>query len=210
MRVIEEIQSAIVVACVVVLSAISIAAILHYLIAPTLRRFLSLASVSAWRTFFFAVFIGSFVYYGATKGTISYPYTDFEKRYIVDDGSYVSNDFIHVSFHRIIAPSTADLHIDYRQWQSTNDEDWVSLVDTTFADFSVPQDISFINATNYNFAVYTTWTPGAAVQTNGVWHSYWGLDKKLHMHYIPLRTAVRVDGETIATPKSREVANEND
>lgn len=204
MRIIAEIQGALVVACMMGLAAIGLAVALHRLLSPLAALALKAVRASVWRAAFLAVFACAFIFYGATKGTISFPYTDFEKRYLVDNGSYVTNDFIHVNFTRLLAPSSADLHIDFRQWQSTNDAEWVSLVDTTFADFQLPQDIQFPNATNFNFAVYTTWTPGAAVQTNGVWHSYWGLDRKLHFHMIPVRTAVRVDDEIIATPKSKE------
>lgn len=206
MRTIAEIQGALVVACMMGLAAIGLAVALRALLVPALEKALRLASVSTWRTAFFAVFVGAFVFYGATKGKIYYPYTDFEKRYLVDNGSFVTNDFIHVDFTRVIAPSSADFHIDYRQTGSTNDEEWAALVDTTFAEFTVPQDIPFPMATNFDFAAYTTWTPGAAVQTNGVWHSYWGVDHKLHFHMIPVRTAIRLDGTTIATPKSREDA----
>lgn len=204
MRTIAEIQGALVVACMIGLAAIGLAVALRRLLAPLAALALKAVRASVWRAAFLAVFACAFIFYGATKGTISFPYTDFEKRYLVDNGSYVTNDFIHVNFTRLLAPSSADLHIDFRQWQSTNDAEWVSLVDTTFADFQLPQDIQFPNATNFNFAVYTTWTPGAAVRTNGVWHSYWGLDRKLHFHMIPVRTAVRVDDEIIATPKSKE------
>ena len=204
MRFIAEIQGALVVACMMGLAAIGLAVALRRLLAPMAALALKAVRASAWRAAFLAVFACAFIFYGATKGTISFPYTDFEKRYLVDNGSKVEPDSIHVDFTRLLAPSSADLHIDFRQWQSTNDAEWVSLVDTTFGEFEVPQDITFPNATNFSFVVYTTWTPGAAVQTNGVWHSYWGLDHKLHMHYIPVRTAVRLDGTTIATPKSKE------
>lgn len=204
MSIIADIQGALVVACMLGLAAIGVAVALRRLLAPMASLALKFVRAGVWRASFLAVFVCAFVFYGATKGHVSFPYTDFEKRYIVDRGSYVTNDFVHVDFTRVLAPSTADLHIDYRQWESTNDAEWVSFVDTTFAEFQVPQDLPFQNATNFNFAVYTTWTPGAAVQTNGVWHSYWGLDKKLHFHMIPVRTAVRVDDEIIATPKSKE------
>lgn len=206
MRTIAEIQGALVVACMIGLAAIGLAVALHRLLSPLAALALRAVRASVWRAAFLAVFACAFIFYGATKGTISFPYTDFEKRYLVDNGSYVTNDFIHVNFTRIIAPSSADFHIDYRQTGSTNDEEWATLVDTTFGEFTVPQDIPFPMATNFDFAAYTTWTPGAAVQTNGVWHSYWGLDHKLHFHMIPVRTVIRLDGTTIATPKSREDA----
>lgn len=144
--------------------------------------------------------------YGGRKSTITYPYTDYEKRYLVDNGSYVTNDAIHVAFTRIVAPASAPFFISFRQVDSTNDLDWVVFTNTTFAAFAVPCDIPYPAATNYDWICYTTWTPGPTVQTNGVWHSYWGIDKKLHTHYIPIRSAVRVDGDVIATPKSKREA----
>jgi len=152
----------------------------------------------------FAVAVVGMVMYGGRKGSITYPYTDYEQRYLQDNGSYVTNDFVHVDFTRIIAPSSADFSIAYREVASTNDADWSVLLVTTFAEFSCPSNVPFANATNYDFMAYTTWTPGPSVQTNGVWHSYWGKDQMLHTHFIPIRTCVRVDGEIIATPKSKE------
>lgn len=148
------------------------------------------------------------VLYGGRKGRITYPYTDWEMRYLLDAGSYVTNDFVHVNFTRIVAPATAPFYISFRPVDSTNDLDWVDYTNTTFAAFSVPADIPYPAATNYDWICYTTWTPGPSVQTNGVWHSYWGLDRKLHIHFVPIRSAIRVDGETIATPKSKRVAAE--
>lgn len=136
-------------------------------------------------------------------GNITYPYTDVEQRYLTDAGSYVTNDAVHVAFSRIIAPESAPLLIDYRQIDSTNDLDWVNHTTTTFADFENPSDLQFPNATNYNWVVYTTWTPGPSVQTNGVWHAYWGLDRKNGRYLIPVRTCVRDGGIVIATPKSK-------
>lgn len=144
--------------------------------------------------------------YGGRKGRITYPYTDYELRYLTDNGSYVTNDAIHVAFTRIVAPASADFFISFRQVDSTNDLDWVVFTNTTFAAFTVPCDIEYPAATNFDWICYTTWTPGPSVQTNGVWHSYWGKDKKLHTHLIPIRSAVRVDGEVIATPKSKRVS----
>lgn len=149
---------------------------------------------------------GALMLYGGRKGRITYPYTDYEMRWLVDNGSYVTNDAIHVSFTRIVVPATAPLYISFREVESTNDLDWVVFTNTTFAAFTVPCDMEYPAATNYDWICYTTWTPGPSVQTNGVWHSYWGRDKKLHTHIIPIRSAVRVDGEIKATPKSKREA----
>lgn len=140
------------------------------------------------------------------KGGISFPRTDADIAYLTDRGSYVTNDFVHIDFARIIAPDSAHVFVDYRQIDQTNDTDWATLIDSTFAEFTVPTNVPFANATNYDWMAYTTWTPGPAVLTNGVWHATWGLDRRGRFYLIPVRTAVRVDHETIATPKSREDA----
>lgn len=159
-----------------------------------------------------AAVLGAFgvvcVIYAGRKGTITYPYVDYEMRYLVDSGSYVASNIVHVAFSRYVVPASADFFISYRDVESTNDLDWVVFTNTTFSAFAVPCDIEYPAATNYDWICYTTWTPGPTVQTNGVWHSYWGRDKKLHTHLIPIRSAVRVDGETIATPKSKREANQ--
>lgn len=144
------------------------------------------------------------------KGGITFPRTDADASYLTNRGSFITNDYVHIDFARIIAPDSAHVFVDYRQVDMTNDTDWATLIDSTFAEFSVPTNVPFANATNYDWMVYTTWTPGPSVLTNGVWHAMWGLDKRGKRYLIPIRTAVRVDGEVIATPKSREDANEND
>ena len=151
---------------------------------------------------------GGLALYGGRKGRITYPYTDYEMRWLADRGSYVTNDFVHVDFTRVVVPATAAFYISHRQVDSTNDLDWVVYLETTFARFACPSNVPCANATNYDWICYTTWTPGPTVQTNGVWHSYWGRDKKLRTHIIPIRSAVRVDGETIATPKSKREVNQ--
>lgn len=141
----------------------------------------------------------------ARKGRITYPAVDADQVYLADSGSYVTNDFVHVNFTRIIVPASASLYIDRRRVADEGDDAaWINHVETTFGQFAVPQDIHFVSATNWDWMVYTTWTPGPSVLTNGVWHAMWGRDQKLHRHFIPLRTCVRVDGQVIATPKSKE------
>ena len=140
-------------------------------------------------------------------GGITYPKTDTDVAYLTDAGSYVTNDAVHVAFTRVIVPDSATFYLDYCALDATNSAgvatNWVNAKTATFADLSVPFDFAFANATNFNWVAYTDWTPGPAVQTNGVWHAYWGVDKKEGRYFIPVRTCVRADGEVIATPKSK-------
>lgn len=146
----------------------------------------------------------------ARKGRVTFPRTDADIAYLTDRGSYVTNDYVRIDFARIIAPDDAHVFVDARPVGLDGDDSaWVTIISSTFSEFAVPADIPFVNATNYDWMVYTTWAAGPAVQTNGVWHAMWGLDKRGKAYLIPIRTAVRVDGETIATPKSKEDANDN-
>lgn len=140
--------------------------------------------------------------FAAQKHLVSYPRTDPTQAYLVDNGSWVEGDLVHVDFRTLIVPSSASLFVDRRPLSSTSDADWVNHLATTIGEFRPPVEFEFAEATNYSWIVYTTWTPGPSVVTNGVWHAMWGRDRKSGRHAIPLRTAVRVDGRTIATPKS--------
>lgn len=138
--------------------------------------------------------------YGGSKAVfsrITYPFVDPEVRYLVDNGSYVSNDTVHVSFNSRIVPSFAPLWIDRRVLASTNDTDWVHHISTTIGEFSNPSDITFVGATNYNWIVYTTWTPGPTVVTNGVLHVNWV--NSLHGGYkLPIRTQVWFNADLVS------------
>jgi hypothetical protein len=188
--------------------AVSLALFASALLCPYLR--------SAWRqatALARAVFCGAVVVaclFGGAKhtGKITYPKTDADVAYLTDAGSYVTNDAVHVAFTRVpTVPDTATFYLDYCALDGTNAQgvatNWVNAKTATFADLSVPFDFAFANATNFNWVAYTDWTPGHAVQTNGVWHAYWGVDKKTGSYFIPVRTCVRADGKVIATPKSK-------
>lgn len=146
--------------------------------------------------------VGLALFGGAKHVSVLFPRTDPTTAYLIDNGSYVDSDtdIVHIDFRRIIVPDSARVYVDRIQ---DGDESgiWTTEYESTFADLVLPLEIQIANATNYRWMVYTDWTPGPAVQTNGVWHANWALDRKTRRYIIPLRTAVRVDGETIATPK---------
>ena len=149
--------------------------------------------------------------YGGAKhatGKITYPRTDPTLAYLTDKGSYVTNDFVHISFDRLaVVPSSAMFYLDSCGLAETNAQgvatNWVTRKSAAFADLEIPFDFAFEGATNHNWVAYTDWTPAPAVLTNGVWHAYWGKDQKTGTSFIPIRTCVRDNGVVIATPKSR-------
>ena len=181
-----------------------------YAIAWYCRRAFA-AAARALRPAELAVFaaLACFLTWAAQKHLVSYPRTDPTTAYLTDAGSWVDSDtdIVHIDFRRIIVPDSAMLYVD-RLCLTEGDESWENVFAATFGETPLPLEITCQNATNYRWIVYTDWTPGPSVQTNGVWHANWGLDRRSRRYLIPLRTAVRIDGETIATPKSKEDARE--
>ena len=146
--------------------------------------------------------------WAAQKKLVRFPRTDPTQSYLTDAGSWVDSetDVVHINFNRIIVPDSANLYVD--RLERTDGAEFVNHLTTTIGEARPPIEFTYPNATNFEWIVYTDWTPGPTVQTNGVWHANWGMDTRRRF-IIPVRTAVRVDGETIATPKSKEDANEH-
>lgn len=197
-------QSGVMYACFAVLAVIA-AVSTGWLVRLALR--VSVAALRPAEVAVFAVLAGVCCW-AAQKRLVSFPRTDPEQAYLVDRGSYVDDETstVHIDFERIIAPDAAVLYVDRRQRREG--AEWENYLTTTLGEFRPPVDIEVPNATNYNWLVYTDWTPGPSVVTNGVWHAMWGRDQRSGRHAIPIRTAVRVDGRTIATPKSKEDAKD--
>lgn len=150
--------------------------------------------------------------YGGSKKpmpSVYYPSTEHSIGYLRDSGSYVTNDYVYISFQRIVVPETATLLIDRCRLGSTNIiEDAENFITTTFDQFVVPAIIPCTGATNWNWYVYTTWTPGPAVQTNGVWEVIWMTDKKWRGYIIPSRTVIIENGKRIS-PNPAIVSDED-
>lgn len=159
-----------------------------------------------WSKVLLLVAVCGIAHYGATKNAgimsrVIFHYTDAETRYIVDNGSFVTNGYIHIDFTRYVAPGSAELRIDYYPLDTPNDEiDDVAenLVTTTFDDFPVPADVAFENATNYHFVVYTTWTPGPSVHTNGVLQLNGRQDMGGKGFFVPSRTGIYENAAKLA------------
>jgi hypothetical protein len=132
-----------------------------------------------------------------TRGRVDYPYTDIERRYLFDRGSYVTNNLIHVDFTRAsFVPASAPLYGYARPCESTNDLDWVQFLETTFAAFPVPQDIPYPGAETNVFMFFTPWTPGPAAHTNGVAVVYWRATSGNTA--APLRTGIYTNAVRVA------------
>lgn len=111
------------------------------------------------------------------SGKVTFPRTDPEMWYILDNGSYVTNDCVQLKFTRnLVVPASARFWLYALDRSYTNEADWAehsfavysnqfaNISATAAADFSV----QYPNATNFNWIGFTDWTPGPVVHTNGV------------------------------------------
>lgn len=148
-----------------------------------------------------APFVLCMIFTGSTKhGSVTYPYTDVEMRYLIDAGSYVTNDYVHVAFTKSpVVPDSADFLGFYRPHGSTNDLEWTQFVETTFAEFHSPSNIPFAGAISNDFQFFTTYTPGPVVHTNGVAVVNWQQNFERDGRYLAtIRTGVYTNGFRIA------------
>lgn len=137
------------------------------------------------------------VVYGGGKRNVRFPQTLPGVSWLTDAGSYVASNVVHLAFTRVVVPDSATCYIDLRPLGSTNDTDWVQWCQMPFADFSIPADLIVADATNYEFAVYTDWTPGSVAITNGIWRANWGLDRIDRRAIIPVRSQVFENGKLL-------------
>lgn len=154
------------------------------------------------------VIVGGMTWFAGGKhviGTITFPFTDIATRYLVNAGSYVTNDFVHVSFTRNpLVPSTASFYLDACPVSVTNISDIAAnsfnVYSNTFNNFAVPIDVPYAAATNYNWFAYTDWTPSPTVHTNGVAFVLWRqkATNELEAIVVPYRTGIYRDSMRIS------------
>lgn len=120
-----------------------------------------------------APFVLGIILYGGSKGTVSYPYTDVEQRYLYDAGSYVTNGYVHIAFTALLLPPTATIYAYSRPHGSTNDLEWAErmiagLGEMTKTGNVYERDVYFEGAEDSDVQVFTDYQVGPAVHTNGV------------------------------------------
>lgn len=134
--------------------------------------------------------------YGGSKSIterVDFPRTDPEVAYLVDAGSYVTNDAVHVVFNSYLIPSTAMIYVDAWPKESTSTADIVNVYAAPLAAFPDPLDLAYPGAISNRWYCYTDWTPGSVVHTNGVFEAQWMSVTNNPAFAVPKRTAFFVD-----------------
>ena len=147
-------------------------------------------------------FVAGVVYYGGGKSSFSF---DMGLR---DNGSYATNDTVHVAWTYVGIPSASSVYIAYRETGTTNA--WDDLGETVASALS--WDATVQNATNYDYLVYSTYVPPAPVHTNGVWQGpvYETKRRVRSSEFIVIGAEVRKHGKAIAPPNAKRKEDEDE
>ena len=119
--------------------------------------------------------------YGGTKlyHYLTIPRTDPDIQYIIDAGSYVTNDYAYVAFDTVALPDDARIILGYAPPGATNEMEFVVRADLTLAEWRgfLPARFEWSRqwgdrADHYQWYLYTIYTPAPSVHTNGVLNCY--------------------------------------
>ena len=125
-----------------------------------------------------------------------------------DNGSYATNDTVHVAWTYTGIPSASTIYIAYRESGTTNR--WDDLGETVASALS--WDAAVQNATNYDYLVYSTYVPPSPVHTNGVWQGpvYETKERRGANSFIIIGAEVREHGRAIAPPNAKRKEDGNE
>lgn len=135
------------------------------------------------------------------KEPITFLQTDVEVTYLIDNGSYVSNNIVHLDFkHNILLPPRAVLFLDYIPKSEPPDaNNFTTYMSGSLSEFinRLPIEFEFENAISNRWVFYTTYTPGPNVHTNGVAVAEFIKATEYDNVAVPKRSTIWEDGERI-------------
>ena len=174
---------------------------------PLNRAFERFRKLPKWEQALTMFFVAVLTIYAAIKPEKTW--ITFENG-LKDDGSYVTNDIVHIEWVKSgtpCVPDMADVYIDYRpiEYRKTDEEGdrWELLGQTTVGAYEFNKTIA--NATNYDYNVWYHYKP-ETVHTNGVWEYRTTRARKQTtdtLKAIPLRATTKGDGRAIAAPAAK-------
>ena len=159
------------------------------------RKFLGLQALTS-------LLVVACIFYGGGKSSFSF---DTGLR---NNGSYATNDTVHIAWTYIGIPSASSIYIAYRESGTTNV--WNDLGETVAS--ALVWEATVQNATNYDYLVYSTYVPPAPVHTNGVWQGpVYETKKRVGANsFIVIGAEVRQHGKAIAPPSAKRKEDEDD
>lgn len=192
----DTLQAVVMVAGVVVLAAITIGTFL-YAMRDVPRKITTF--IGSW--FVGLLLVVGVVWYGGSKSMT------FDAG-LRDNGSWVSNNTVHVAWTYTGIPSASTLYIAYRESGTTNK--WADLGETVVS--ALVWEGTLANATNYDYLVYTTYVPPSPVHTNGVWVGpvYETKKRQGAQSFIVINGVIREHGKAIAPPNAKRKEEEDE
>lgn len=105
----------------------------------------------------------------AKKDSIGFLRTDPEITYLIDKGSWVSNNIVHLEFETRLLPASAMLYLDYiAKAEPADSTAYTNYLNGTVENTPTIIEFEFENAISNRWIFYTTYTKGPNVHTNGV------------------------------------------
>ena len=192
----DTLQTVVMIAGIVVLAAITIGTFL-YAVRDVPRKIVTF--IGSW--FVGLLLVVGVVWYGGSK-TMTFDVG------LSDNGSWVSNDTVHVAWTYTGIPSASTLYVAYRESGTTND--WADLGETVVS--ALVWEGTLANATNYDYIVYTTYIPPSPVHTNGVWVGpvYETKKRQGAQSFIIVNGVIREHGKAIAPPNAKRKEEEDE
>lgn len=151
----------------------------------------------------FCIFVVLATIYAGGKAKVIFPRIDPEVWYFMDSGSVVSNNVVSVRFVRNpILPGSANIFMDGMEMCYTNADDWAEHSFPAYSNrldqlITNGFDLPWPDATNYNWAVYTDWTPSPQVHTNGVAFVAWSIGPATN-NIVTYRTGIYTNQTRLA------------
>ena len=136
--------------------------------------------------------------------------------YLIDCGSYVSNNLVHIEFETRLLPDSAMIYLDYIPKDAEpNAENYSTFKAMTAAEWPRKVDFNYEGATSNKWVMYTPHTPGPVVHTNGVAVAEFIKAQKYDNVAVPKRSTIWEDGKMLwplpeDIARSKEVEHESD
>lgn len=132
------------------------------------------------------------------KDPIGFLRTDPEVVYLIDNGSYVSNNIVHLEFTPRLLPPSAELFLDFiPKTEPVDSTAYTNYLSGTVETVPNVVEFEFENAISNRWIFYTTYTPGPNVHTNGVAVAEFLKAKNYENVAVPKRSTIWEDGKRI-------------
>ena len=134
----------------------------------------------------------------ARKDPIGFLRTDPEIVYLIDTGSWVSNNVVHLEYSTRLLPPSAPLFLDYiPKTELPDPTNYTTYLSGTVESVPNVVEFEFEGAISNRWVFYTTYTPGPVVHTNGVAVAEFLRVPGNDNAAIPKRSTIWIDSERV-------------